>query len=52
LYGNALYFPFSSPRMDGVTGMAYYSVDQPGIYFIGLLHDGRLVNSQKITIVN
>jgi hypothetical protein len=47
--GRAVFYPYSS-RAVAPTVETYYRAEQSGIYFVGLIHDGRLVRTEKINI--
>jgi hypothetical protein len=47
--GRSLFDPYSS-RATTTTADAFYHFEQSGLYIIGLIHDGGLVRTQKITI--
>ncbi|HVZ40910.1 MAG TPA: hypothetical protein VHI13_16640 [Candidatus Kapabacteria bacterium] len=48
--GRALFYPFSTPGSSGMQSVEY-DFPQGGSYFVGLLHDGRLVAARRISII-
>lgn len=47
--GRAIFYPFSTPASSG-TQSVEYDFPQNGAYFIGLLHNGRIVVTRKVSV--
>ncbi|MBS1914502.1 MAG: hypothetical protein JST22_21130 [Bacteroidetes bacterium] len=49
--GNLLFAPYITAGSHG-RGMVHYRFPRSGVYFVALLHDGRLVATRSVTIIN
>ncbi len=47
--GRAIFYPFSTPASSG-TQSVEYDFPKSGAYFVGLLHNGRIVVTRKVSV--